>query len=333
MIIFLYGPDTFRSRQKLKELKDKFIAEIDKSSLNIEVLDGTTLETATFENAVSTPPFLAKKRMVVIEDLISKNKGQKVQKEILETLDKNGLKDTIVIFWESGLDGSKAKKTKSRSKISTKRSNLLFTRLQKEKYAQEFELLNEGGVYNWTENEIKKRNGKIEPRALRLLADLVGNNLWQMNSEIDKLLAFTKAEQITVADVEKLVKTKLDEDIFKLTDAIGQKNKKLALKLISDQLQSGTSSVELLSKIIWQFKNLLLVKGFVEQNGAGYPTTNLTYQLGLHPFVVKKTIAQVRSHELSDLKKNYRHLMIIDYKIKTSQVDPEVLFDLLIVKS
>lgn len=328
MIIFLHGPDTFRSRRKLKQIKDKFIKEIDKSGLNIETLDGATLETSEFEKAVSTPSFLAEKRLVIIENLISKNKGQKIQKEILETLSKNGLKDTIIVFWEEGPNGSKYK-----SKTSTRRSNLLLARLKKEKYAQEFNLMTENEVYHFATAEIKDRGGNIEAQALRSLTDLVGNNLWQMSSEIDKLVAFAKNKPITVDDIQNLVKTKLDDDIFKLTNALGQKNKKMALKLISDQLKNGTSPIELLSKIIWQFKNLLSVKSFIEENGDGYASNRLTYQLGLHPFVIKKTLSQVRSHDLSDLKKNYQHLLKIDYKLKTSQINPEVLFDLLVVKS
>jgi len=329
MIIFLYGSDTFRSRQKLKALKNKFIAEVDKSGLNIEILDGSKLETQEFEKAISTPSFLAKKRMVIIENLITKNKGQKIQKEILETLEKNKLEDVIIIFWESGPDQSKAKK----SKLSKKRGNILFNRLAKEKYAYEFNLLDEAGVKRWTNAEIKKRNGKINPTALTLLTDMVGNNLWQMNTEIEKLLASVKSKEITPQDVSNLVKTKLDDDIFKLTDALGQKNKKIALKLISDQIKSGISPLELLSKITWQFKNLLLIKEFVETNGAGYPSNRLTYQLGLHPFVIKKTMAQIKNHDLLILKQTYNNLLSIDYKLKTSQSDPEVLFDLLIVKN
>jgi len=72
------------------------------------------LEAAEFEKAVATPPFLAKKRMVIIENLISKNKGQKIQKEILEMLGKNGLKETIIVFWESGAGDKPAKKSRSK---------------------------------------------------------------------------------------------------------------------------------------------------------------------------------------------------------------------------
>lgn len=69
MIIYLFGPDTFRSRRKLNQIKQKFINEIDKSSLNVELLNGQALDVAEFEKAIFTPPFLAKKRMVIIEDL------------------------------------------------------------------------------------------------------------------------------------------------------------------------------------------------------------------------------------------------------------------------
>ena len=331
MIIFLYGPDTFLSRQKLKELKDKFLKEVDKAGLNLATLNGATLETPEFEKAIATPPFLAKKRMVVIKELIAKNRGQKIQKEILEILDKNGLTDVILIFWEGDLGNIKTSRKKS--KISTRRSNILFERLKKEKYVQEFELLETSEVRKWASAEIKKKDGQINPAALAMLIDFIGNDLWQLNSEIDKLIAYAKNKEVSVNDVQNLVKTKLDDDIFKLTDALGQKNKKLALKLVSDQLQSGVMPTQLLSKIIWQYKNLLLIKGFVENNGSGYPDKRLGYQLGLHPFVIKKTMAQVKNYDLDSLKKTYSRLLEIDYKIKTSQVSPEVLFDLLIVKS
>lgn len=328
MIIFLYGDDTFRSHQKLKELKEKFVREIDKSALNIETLDGAKLTVPDFEKAINTMPFLAKKRMVIVHDLLSKNRSQKTPKDLVDVLVKKLPEDVIIIFWESQNFGSKDRKAKS-----AKTGGPLFVFLSKEKFAYSFNPLEPAQAAAWAGNEIKNRGGKIERPALNLLADLTGDNLWQMNSEIEKLLAFSRGQEIKMTDVEVLVKSKLEEDIFKLTDAIGAKNKSLATKLISEQLQAGTSPVELLSKIVWQFKNLLLVKNFIEENGSGYNPTRLQYQLGLHPFVIKKTAAQVKNYSLENLKKIYKNLLAIDFKLKTSQSSPEVLFDLLIAKS
>ena len=329
MIIFLYGNDTFRSRRKLQEIKKKFIKDIDKSALNIETLNGEKLDPARFEEVISTKPFLAKKRLVIIEDLISKNKGQKIQKEILEVLNKKNLEDVILVFWESSADESKSKKTK----LSEQRSKNLLHKLKAEKFAQEFKPLNDYQLKEFIQIEVAAGNGHIDSSAVDLLIILIGNDTWRLANEVDKLLAFSKNQKITRENVQNLVRPKVDDDIFKLTDALGQKNKALSLKLISDQLKKGTSATELLSKIAWQYKNLLLVKSFVEENGSGYPDSAAGYQLGLHPFVIKKTLGQLANHDLDSLKKHYHALMNIDHKLKTSQLSPEVLFDLFVVKS
>ena len=329
MIFFLFGPDTFRSRQKLKEIKAKFIKEVDKSALNIETLDGQDLEPVAFKQAVFAVPFLAKKRLVIVENLLGSPRGQKKQKEILEILETDLPQETIIVFWEGGLTRPKTKK----SRPAAGKSPGLFNFLKKEKLAQEFNLLNQNEVFRWAASEVKKRGGKINPDALKLLTDLVGDDLWQLNSEVDKLLAQARGKAVGLIEVSELVKTKLEEDIYKLTDALGQKNKSLATKLIGDQLKSGTNPVELLAKITWQFKNLLLVKEFSQKNGLGYAADRLSYQLGLHPFVVKKTLAQIKFFQPNQLKQLYRRLLEIDYKLKISQTDPEVLFDLLVIKS
>ena len=44
MFFFLYGPDTFRAKQKIKQLKDKFIAEVDPEGTSIVELDGAKLK-------------------------------------------------------------------------------------------------------------------------------------------------------------------------------------------------------------------------------------------------------------------------------------------------
>ena len=43
MIIFIYGTDSFRLNQKIKEITDKFISEVDSSKTNLTFLDGENL--------------------------------------------------------------------------------------------------------------------------------------------------------------------------------------------------------------------------------------------------------------------------------------------------
>lgn len=315
MIFFLYGPDTYRSRQKFRELKKKFLTDVDQSALNLTILDGGKLKIEEFNSAIATPPFLARKRMVIVTDLLTQNKDKGINQQVIELLDKeNLLKEIILIFLESD-------KVDQRS--------ALFKRLAKEKYAQKFDLLKDPELKNWLNLEIKQRGGKISSAALVKFIELAGNDLWEVNSEIDKLIAYKNQQTIELTDVEKLVKSKFDDNIFNFVDAIANKNKKLAHKLLTDQLNSGANELYLLAMLIRQFRILLQVKDLMA--GQFMNKQQIAGQIGLHPFVAQKAIYQIKNFSSKKLRQIYRQLLATDVKIKTNYATPQVLFDLLLI--
>jgi DNA polymerase-3 subunit delta len=322
MIIFLYGEDTYRSSQKLNQIKDKFIKEVDSSGMNLVTLDGAKLKFEEFNHQVKASPFLARKRLVIIKNLISDNKSKEIQKEVVELLNtewKNPKEDNILIFWES-TDHSKSKS-----------KSALWDRLVKEKFAEEFSPLKPAQLNSWVEKEITGRGAKIDKSAIPLLAALVGNDLWQMSGEIEKLINYCQAKPITAQDIEILVKAKFDDNIFNLVDAIGNNNKKLALKLLSDQFNLETDAMQLFGMLIRQFRILLLTKDLAEKNPR-IGKDVISRELGLHPFVAQKALSQINNFTLDKLKSIYQMLLDIDFKIKTSALKPKVLFDLLIAQ-
>ena len=322
MIIFLYGEDTYRSGQKLNQIKDKFLKEVDLSGMNLTTMDGAKLKFEEFNHQVKASPFLARKRMVIVKNLISDNKSKEIQKEVVELLNtewKNPKEDNILIFWEA-TDHSK-----------TKTKSALWDRLVKEKFAEQFQPLKPIQLNSWVEKEIIKKGGKIEKSSVPLLAALVGNDLWQMSGEIDKLISFCQEKPITTADIEKLVKAKFDDNIFNLVDALSNNNKKLALKLMSDQFNAESDEMYLLAMLIRQFRILLLTKDLSEKN-PHLGKEQVSRELALHPFVAQKALWQIKNFSLDKLKQIYQMLLEIDLKIKTSSLKPRVLFDLFIAQ-
>ncbi len=320
MIIFLYGEDTYRSSQKLNQIKDKFIKEVDSSGMNLVVLDGAKLKFEEFNRQVKASPFLARKRMVIIKNLISENKSKEIQKEIVDLLNtewKHPTEDNILVFWEAQ-DHSKAKA-----------KNALWDRLIKEKVAEEFKPLTPYQLNHWIEQEIAGHKAKIDRAAASLLAATVGNDLWQLSSEIAKLVNYCGQNIITSKEVEVLVKAKFDDNIFNLVDAIGNNNKKLALKLMSDQFNMESDEMYLLSMLIRQFRILLLTKALAEKDPR-IGKEKIAQELRIHPFVAQKAVFQAKNYSLDKLKTIYGMLLDIDFKIKTSSSKPRLLFDLLI---
>jgi len=323
MIIFLHGSDTYRSRQRLKFYKEGFKKKYDLQGLNVVYLDGEKLTMEEFRKSVGQAGFLAKKRFIVVENLIYKNKNKKVQEEIIEYLNNEWSDDNVLIFLEGG--GEKVTKKKKTKQDTAKP---LLVRLAKEK-SEEFPLLSGEQLNKWIKDEVKKQSGKIDSPAILELASLVGPDLWNMASEIDKLINYKNKKLITANDVRAMVRARFDDNIFHLTDALAVKDAKLSFKLLHDQIASGSHELYILTMLTRQFRILLQVREILDQESNYY---TIASRLRLHPFVAQKAIRGARKFTLEELKNIYQQLLEIDVRIKSTQDSPRLLFDLLITK-
>lgn len=322
MLIYLHGDDTYRLAERLKFLKDGFKKKYDPAGLNMVTLEADKLTIGDFHKHLTAQGLLVKKRMIIIDNLASQAKEKKFQKELKEYLESQSLpEDNIIIFVEEEAVKERRKKTTTLSPLAA-----YFSKNGKPEHYQS---LTGYDLNKWVDETIKKRGGKIDRRAAELLISLVGNDLWHLSAEIDKLIAFRNGKLIIAEDIQELVKAKFDTDIFKLTDALSQKSQNLALKLLHDQLSSGAHELYLLTMLIRQFKILLQVKEVAAQEKNYYTVAS---RLGIHPFVATKALTQVKNFSLAELKKIYQKLLGVDLKIKTSSQAPKTLLDLLIIE-
>jgi len=386
MIIFIYGEDTFRSRKKLKELKDKFIREIDPAESSLTTLDGKTAKAKEIIDCFGARSLLAKKRMTVIENLFF-NKNRVAFEEIFNYLKKvhpirnsggtfppeagqpladnpeakqwgvisngarTGKDDNIIIFWESAIKTKTAGNKKNAFLLDSsgkenplpKTLQPLFNFLARQPYAQEFKLLSNIELAAWIKKEVETRGAMITNQAAQTLISLAGNDLWQINNEIDKLINYEagqEAKLLTPSQVQKtktiseeaikqLVKGKFDENIFALTDALSNRNRKLASELLGQQYEAGLSDGYLLSMITRQFRILLQVRQALDSR---FSSRKIITALKLHPFVAQKSINQVRNFNLASLKSALNKLVEIDYLVKTGQAEAQTLLNLFIQK-
>lgn len=311
MIILLYGEDSYSSRQKLNNIIDKFKKK-DPSNMNLIFLDGASLEISQVKQNISVAPFIGDKRLVVIENILNQKK-ENLKEEVLE-LFKQGLPESsVIVFWEE----KEFDKRKKLAKYVIKNSQV-----------EEFKYLLGGSLNNWIRKEVEVRGGIMANNTVDKLASYVGSDLWQMSNEIDKLIVYKKNTEIIDSDIDLLVKAKLDTNIFNFIDAIGSKDKSRALNLLHDQLESGENIQYLLSMLNYQFRNLLTIKELTEN---GFNQNNMSQQVKMHPYVIKKTIQQGSQYNLESLKIIYQKLLDLDAAIKTGKIDAILGLDLLVV--
>jgi DNA polymerase-3 subunit delta len=320
MIIFLYGEDDFRSRQKLLQIKDKFLtADPVGSGLSIFDFEEGDFNTKPLD-VLGMPNLLNPKRLVIFKNIIASGKETE-QKKIFEYLDKNnyleGDENLVVVFFE----GSQPKK-----------NNALFKTLEKNAKSQNFEKLSAIKLGQWTLKRIKEIDPKtsISNSALEKLAAYSGGDTQALNSEIQKLISFCAGARIEDEDVEKLVSSNLNVSIFETIDALGNNDKKQAARLLHEQLKRGEDPFYIFSMFVYQFRNLLKVADLKERGLANdYEIAKVS---GLHPFVVKKSLAQLRSLTFSKLKNVYHELSELDTKVKTGKIDIKLALDKFLVE-
>jgi DNA polymerase-3 subunit delta len=309
MIIFLYGNDSYRSRQKLREFKKKFVREVDKDENNLLLLDGQNISAKTIGEKLASGTLFARKKMLIIENIFS-NKSETIFTDLLNYFEKNKSltelsSSHIIIFIDNEVG-----KNNQPSKIKAKN---LFTFLSKQKIVQEFELLNSNQVFSWLKEEMVKQNKKISAKASQLLINMVGNDLWRLNNEVAKLTSRVEQEEITEEQVREMVVDKFEENVFLLVDAFGARQKAEAFKILEEQYQADINEEYLLSMLIRQFKLILQAK---ESNGLA---SQLATNLKLPNFVANKVLAQSRNFSNEELKQIISQLINLDYTKKSGQ--------------
>jgi len=310
MIIFLYGQDSFRAKEKLKEIVAEYKTK-HKSGLNLIQTDAKEVDFEDFFNNLKITSMFDEKKLVILKNVFSNLKFQEEFSDSIEII--KNKKDVIVIYEKDLID--------QRSKF--------FKLLKKEVKCQEFCLLPPAMLKKWMKQEFEKYGAKINQEAEDSLFQLVGNNLWQLGNEIKKLADYKGLAVIKKEDVELHIRPKIENDIFLTIDALASKNKIQALNFLHKHIESGENPLYLLSMIGYQFKNLLIVKELIDQHK---PYAVIAGKSGLHPFVVKKSYYMASQFSMADLKKIYRKIFQVDSNIKSGRIEPETALDMLVAE-
>ncbi len=310
MILFLYGEDTFRSLQKLKEIVGEYKKK-NKDELNLLSIDLEEKGFQEFRDQLRSRSIFNEKKLIILKNPLSNSRFKK------ELLKNKGLLETshLLVFYQKG-------------KVSSKDD--LFALLKKQGRAQGFKPLKGAHLRKWVKKIAHKYWVEIEPSAVKLLITRCRKDLWRVNNETAKIASWKNASEnnkqtITRTDVEKLTRPRLENDIFKTINAIADRQKGRALTLVHSHLEQGESPLYLLSMISWQFTRLLAVKE--KENRGQNP-----YELSWHPYVIKKSRRLTRKFEFQTLKKIHDKIAETDLKIKTGRIEPKLGLELLIAE-
>lgn len=312
ILIFLYGPDSYRLMQAKGALAARYKAKYP-SNINLIRLDLAEANGQNdLENALKSSSFFNEHRLIICKNIFAKKATSEPIAKYIEQSQLADLPDITLMAVEDLSDKDLLSKNRPLFKLLSEKSRTVKT----------FEFLGKPGLSGWAKDEFRSRDCSIQNDALEVLIDLVGNNSWALINEIDKLSAYKKAGEITTQDIGLLVSPEIDLNIFDLMDALGSRNYPRTLELLHYELRTGRDPYYILTMIASQLRNLLMLKGLLEK---GCSQAEVAKKSGLHPFVVKKAMAQAKNFSTTDLKTKYKNLLDIDIAAKKGIVRLEDL--------
>jgi DNA polymerase-3 subunit delta len=302
MVIGIYGTDTYRSRAHVAQLVEKFKKDRDPQGLNVDKIDAETVSVPEALGRIFASPFLAEKRMVVVERLIEKG-SEELEEALTEKIKAGAISESLIlIIWEAKDDFKK---------------NTLFELIKKEKFSQRFEELEGAALVRWAQDELTKHGVQFERGVAEKISQVAGSTQEAVHL-IHQLASYT-AEQtagLTVEDVDLFKEEKIDDNIFALVDALGVGNKKKCFELLEDQWNLGANEHYIFSMLVRQFR---IIAGLFFAQEEGDPTKRKALQdaLALHPFVMKKTQALLPKYSSKKIATIYEQLLAMDKAGKT----------------
>lgn len=315
MLNFIYGENLYFIQKELNKIIAAFLL-IDPSKMNLSILDGSDLTPDKFFQTISAMPFLAEKRLVVVNNVLLEGNQSDIKNKIADYLKRNQNNQNVeIVFVEKGEPDKRSKLFK------------LLCGQAKVLYCQNLK----GAFLNkWYRDEFKDRNIKIPEETLNILIAECGADMQRSINEMEKLSLYAKSQNrshIETEDIKKLVKAELTPDIFQFVSAVASKNAKLALKIWFEFLQNGESEHRILSMIVYQFRTMIMVKDALQE---GININEMPKLLGLHPYVIQKTFPLVKKSSFKKMVIMYDQLRRTESAIKSGSVPSELATDILI---
>lgn len=317
MFYIFYGSDDLARDEALSAILAR-VPDPAMAELNTTRLDGRKLTFSELRYACDTVPFLTERRIVIVDGLLErlKNGPKEFADQLAAYLGELPAHARLFL-----IEGDKIDKRMGLWKRAVQLEEA------KKGVIREFEKPKREQLPRWIQHRTRQKGGQIDHRAAEELATFVGDDLRLLDSEIDKLVTYADGDLITQETVRTLVPYTAEANIFGLMDAIGQRDLRRAMSSLQQLLNQNAAPPYLHFMLTRQIRILLQVK---ELSELGSTQAEIRQKLGLHPFVVEKTLKQVGRFTLESLEAAFERLLDADYAMKTGQVEPELALQLLV---
>lgn len=178
-------------------------------------------------------------------------------------------------------------------------------------------------IYKYVEDYIKDRGYKIDKYNLDYLVELLGNDINNINNEIDKILLYLNDDKVISREViDKLVSDNIDNIMYEFTNAVLDRDYEKISKMYNDFKIENVGYDYLIGSLGNALRGALVIKMLYNQ---GNSNSEIAKFIGKKEFYVKKMLERLYNYTVDDLCILIDKLGIIDREYKSGKSNIDML--------
>ena len=315
-LYFFYGEESFLMNHYLTQVK-KLLLDPLTESFNFHRLTSETFDMQSFGDAVENLPMMAESTFVQVDDvdIFKLNEGDRNKMaEILSDIPDY----CTVVFTYLTVAWKPDKRLKKLWEAADRHGSMV-----------EFAKQNQRDLIAWVTRHFASQKKRISADLCAYLIDITGGTMTALGGEIDKICAYSGAEDICKADIDAVTEPVLDAVVFQMTDLLGEGRYAQALLKLQQLLKMQQEPLAILGAVGGQFRKISAARTLMDN---GKNAGHLQRLYGIPDYPARKIMEAARRFRPEFCRKAAELILETDYQMKTSFDDSERLLELLILR-
>ena len=315
-LYFFHGEETFLLNHYLSQMKKQLLDPLTES-FNYHRLTAETFDIRSFADAVENLPMMAEATLVQVDDIDLFKMNESDRTKMTEILSDIPDYCTVVFTYLT----TPWKPDKRLKKLWEAVSGGCIVEFAKQEQRD---------LVAWIQRHFTAHKKRISGDLCVYLIEITGGTMTALLGEIDKIAAYSGADDIKRSDIDAVTEPVLDAVVFQMTDLLSSGQYDKALVKLQQLLKMQQDPLFVLGAVGSHFRRIATARTLMDhgKNGAELQWLYAPMQ----DFVARKTMDAARRFPPEFCRKAAELIVETDYKIKTSFDDKERLLEYLILQ-
>lgn len=315
-LYFFYGEESFLMSYYLETIR-KLLLDPLTESFNYHRFTSENFDLAAFLEAVENLPMMAEHTLVQVDD-IDLFKLNESEREKIISVFSDIPEYCTVIFTYLTTEWKPDKRVKK-----------LWEAVDSHGLAVEFRKQDIRELVPWISRHFAAQQKKISNDLCTYLIDITGGTMTALSGEIQKICAYSGAQEIRKSDIDAVTEPVLDAVVFQMTDRISQGAYEKAFQSLSQLLKMQQEPLAILGALGSHFRRLLVGKCLLERGKSAFDLQKLC---GIPDYPARKLMESARRMDKAFCGRAAELVLETDYRMKTSFDDSQRLLEMLVLQ-